>query len=107
MINGNYFLINVTLLTIGTVIIRGCFIALSAKVKISAQIKELFTYIPAAIFPALIIPTTFFHQGTVEWLQGKERFVILIACSLVCYFIRSTLFVITLGLILLYLVRVI
>lgn len=104
MINGNYFLLNVVALTFGTIFIRGFFIALSGKMKISPKVKELFTYIPAAIFPALIIPATFFHQGAVEWLGGKERFVILLLSSVACYFYRNTLFVICFGLSLLYLV---
>jgi branched-subunit amino acid transport protein len=105
MVNGNYFLLNVVALTIGTIAIRGSFIALSGKMKIPAKVKDLFTYIPAAILPALIVPVSFFHQGQVAWLEGKERFVILLIASIACYFIRNTLFVISLGLILLYLVR--
>jgi branched-subunit amino acid transport protein len=105
MINGNYFLLNVAALTIGTICIRGFFIALSGKMNISPKVKELFTYIPAAIFPALIIPATFFHQGTVAWLGGKERFIILIVSGIACYFVRNTLFVICFGLSLLYLLK--
>ena len=103
MINNNYFLLNVFALTIGTILIRGCFIALSGKMNISSKVKDLFTYIPAAILPALVIPATFFHRGQVELLAGKERFLILLAASLACYFYRNTLFVICLGLSLLYL----
>lgn len=102
MINNNYFLFNVVALTIGTIAIRGCFIALSSKMNISAKVKDLFTYIPAAILPALVIPATFFYQGQVEWLAGKERFIILLLVSTACYFYRNTLFVIALGLSLLY-----
>jgi branched-subunit amino acid transport protein len=105
MINGNYFLLNVLLLVIGTLFIRGFFIALSARMNISSKLKELFTFIPAAIFPALIMPAAFFHKGSVELLAGKERFLILIASGIVCYFIRNTLFVISFGLILLYVVK--
>lgn len=104
MINESYFFLNVVALTVGTIMIRGSFIALSGKMKISTKVKDLFSYIPAAILPALIVPATFFHQGTVEWLSGKERFLILLAASIACYFIRSTLFVISFGLILLYVV---
>ena len=104
MVNENYFLLNVIALTIGTIMIRGSFIALSRKMKISSKVKDLFSYILAAFLPALIVPATYFHQGTVEWLSGKERFFILLAASFACYFIRSTLFVISFGLILLYLV---
>lgn len=97
MINPNYFLLNVAALTVGTICIRGFFIALSGKMNISPKVKELFTYIPAAIFPALIIPATFFHPN-------KERFIILIVSGIACYFVRNTLFVICFGLSLLYLI---
>jgi branched-subunit amino acid transport protein len=102
MININYFLLNVIALTIGTIAIRGSFIALSGKMHISAKVKDLFTYIPAAILPALVIPATFFHLGQVEWLAGKERFIILLLVTIAVYFYRNTLFVIVLGLFLLY-----
>ena len=104
MINENYFLLNVVVLSFGTIFIRGFFIALSGKMRIYPRAKELFTFIPAAIFPALIVPATFFHQGTLEYLGGKERFLILIAAAIACFFVRSTLFVISFGLVLLYLI---
>lgn len=102
MINQNYFLLNVLLLTLGTVTIRGLFIALSGKLKISDRIRELFSFIPAAILPAFIVPATFFHQGMSEALAGKERFLVLIASGLVFYFVRSTFLTIVTGLSLLY-----
>ena len=103
MIKESYFLSIVALLSFGTIIIRGFFIALSGKMIISPKLKELFTFIPAAIFPALIIPTTFLHQGSVDLIYGKERFLILVASAIVCFFVRNTLFVISFGLVLLYL----
>lgn len=102
MINENYFLLNVALLALGTLSIRGFFIALSGKMKITPKIRELFTFIPSAIFPALIMPATYFHQGSVEMLEGKERFFILLVSGLACYFIRNTLFVVSFGLTLLF-----
>lgn len=104
MINENYFLLNVALLTLGTFVIRGFFIALSGKMNISPAIKELFTFIPAAIFPALIMPASFFYRGSVELLAGKERFFVLMLSAVVCYFYRNTLFVIVFGLTLLFFV---
>ena len=104
MINGNYFLLNVMALAIGTIIIRGFFIALSSRLNISSRTRELFTYIPAAIFPALIMPAVFFHRGTVELLAGKERFIVLIASLIASFYFRSTLFIVSFGLTLLYLV---
>ena len=103
MIQETYFLTIVGLLTVGTVCIRGSFIAISGKMNISTNVRTLFTYIPAAIFPALVVPVTFFHQGQVDWINGKERFVILLAASLLCYFVRSTLLIIGFGLVSLYL----
>lgn len=102
MINGNYFLLNVFLLMIGTIAIRGSFIAVSGKMKISPKTRELFTYIPAAILPAFIVPATFFHQGQISEVFGKERFLILVLTGTVFYFVRSTLLIIGLGLGLLY-----
>ena len=104
MINPNYFLINVAALTVGTILIRGSFIFLSGKMKISNKVKDLFGYIPSAILPALIIPATFFHQGTVDLLAGKERFIIMLVSIVAAYFVRNTLLIISLGLILLYLI---
>ena len=104
MINTNYFYLNVFLMAVGTLMIRGCFIALSGKMTITPKLRELFTFIPAAIFPALIMPGSFFHQGTVAWLGGKERFIILILSAIACGFIRNTLFVICFGLALLFFV---
>ena len=103
MIAPDYFLLVVGLLTFGTILIRGLFIAVSHKINISAQLKELFSFIPAAIFPALVVPATFFHQGQVPWLAGKERFVVLLAASLLAYLVRNTLAVISFGLATLYL----
>ncbi len=103
MINQNYFFINVAFLTAGTILIRGSFIFLSGKMTISPKVKQLFTYIPAAIIPALVIPTTFFHSGNIDFLYGKERLLILLSAVTVSFFIRSTLFTISFGLAALYL----
>lgn len=97
MINNNYFLVNVLLLTIGTLVIRGFFISLSGKMKVSDKMRELFSFIPAAVLPAFIFPATFYHQD-------KERFLILMISGIIFYFKRSTLLIISVGLILLYLV---
>lgn len=106
MINNNYFILCVAGLAFGTIAIRGSFIALSGKMKISNNLRELFTYIPAAILPGLIIPATYFHQGKIESLLGKERFLILVMSVCFAYFIRNTLAIICFGLLFLYLIGV-
>lgn len=107
MIETSYFLIVTALLAVGTLLIRGAFIAFSNRFTVSPKLKELFTFIPAAIFPALIVPAAFFHQGGVGFLGGKERFVVLFLCGLASLWKRNTLFTIALGLLLLYLLQTI
>jgi branched-subunit amino acid transport protein len=98
MIDSEYFWNNIFFLALGTIAIRGSIIALSARVKISDRVKELFSFIPAAILPAFIAPAVYFHNGHVDWVFGKERLLILILATAVCYFTRSTLVTITFGL---------
>ncbi len=98
MIPLDYYWLNVSLLAIGTILIRGSIIALSARAKISDRLKELFTFIPAAILPAFIAPAVFFHQGQVTWVMGKERVVVLVLASILCWVTRSTLATVGFGL---------
>ena len=104
MIQSTYFWTNIFLLAIGTIFIRISIIAASHKVKITARHRELFSFIPAAVLPALTVPMVFYHQGNVEWLGGKERLVILLIATIFNYFVRSMTGTIGLGLITLYLV---
>lgn len=103
MIPLDYYWLNVVLLAMGTIAIRGSIIALSARAKISDRFKELFTFIPAAILPAFIAPAVFYHQGQVSWVMGKERVVILVLASVLCWLTRSTLGTVAFGLAALYL----
>lgn len=96
MIPDNYFYVIVVLMAFGTVAIRGSFIAFSGRITISPKIRTLFTYIPAAIFPALIVPGASYSSA------GLERFYVLIAAAIFCFFVRNTLAVISFGLISLY-----
>ncbi|MES2855210.1 MAG: AzlD domain-containing protein [Bdellovibrionota bacterium] len=104
MIDSNYFWINIAFLSIGTFSIRFSIIALSARVKINERVKQLFSYIPSAVLPAFIAPAVFFHQGHVAWAFEKERLIVLILASAVCYFFRSTLATIAFGLVALYVI---
>lgn len=102
MIDAQYFWMNVFFLMIGTITIRASIIAMSAKMEINARVRELFSFIPAAILPAFVAPAVFLHQGHVEWIFGKERLLILAFATALCYFTRSTLATIAFGLIALY-----
>jgi len=104
VIETQYFWLNVFFLSLGTIAIRGSIIAISHRAVISDRIKELFSFIPAAILPAFVAPAVFFHEGHVQWALGKERLLILILAVVVCYWLRSTLVTVCFGLIALWLV---
>ena len=89
---------------LGTYMGRFSIIGLSSRIKFSDRVKQIFSFIPAAVLPALIAPMAFYHQGQVEWLMNKERLVILALATAVCYFTKSMLGTILFGLISLYLV---
>lgn len=102
MIETSYFWWNIFFLAVGTFAIRASIIAVSSKVQISDWYKDIFSYIPAAILPAFIAPAVFFHQGNVSVIYGKERFVVLIAATVVAFIWKSTLATIGVGLALLF-----
>lgn len=103
MIQANYFWLNVVLLAIGTITIRLSIITMSARVRISARLRELFSFIPAAILPAFVAPAIFNHQGAVSWVLGKERFIVLIGAAILSFYTRSTFLTVACGLVALYL----
>lgn len=102
MIETSYFWWNIFFLAVGTFAIRASIIAVSSKVQISDWYKEIFSYIPAAILPAFIAPAVFFHEGHIAAVNGKERFVVLVLATVVCFIWRSTLGTIGFGLALLF-----
>ena len=95
----------VSLLALGTFVIRFSvigFLSRGERVGISDRVREGFSFIPAAILPALIAPGVFFHQGHVASLLGKERLVALLASTGVAFYYRKTLPTIGFGLLFLY-----
>ncbi|MBN8541127.1 MAG: AzlD domain-containing protein [Deltaproteobacteria bacterium] len=106
MIEPAYFWTVVALLALGTLAIRGSIIAISSagKFVISDRMRELFSFIPAAIIPAIVAPMVFFHSGKVEWLGHRERLWVLLLAIFVCYFTRHMVATVGFGLFALYLV---
>jgi branched-subunit amino acid transport protein len=104
VIESSYFWQSIFFLSLGTLFIKGFFIFMSDKINIPDRIRELFAFIPAAILPALITPMVFFHQGEVELLLGKERFIVLAISTVICYFTKSMLATVSFGLALLYVI---
>lgn len=104
-IEPSYFWTNVLLLGMGTFAIRGSIIAISSRVRISDRAKELFSFIPAAILPAFIVPAVVLHRGQVGLVFGKERMIALVLATAVCFLWRTTLGTIVVGLVTLFLMR--
>jgi branched-subunit amino acid transport protein len=105
MIDSNYFWTNILFLAAGTLMIRGTFIAMSSRIRISDRLREIFSFIPAAVLPAFVAPAVFFNEGHQAWLLGKERFFVLIVSTAVCFYSKSTLLTILFGLGFLYLLN--
>lgn len=99
-----YFWSCLAALGLGTICIRGSLIALSSRIRISPRMRELFSFIPAAMLPAFVAPAVFFHEGHVEWVQNKERLLILTCAVAVSFFTRSTFATIAFGLVALYVI---
>jgi branched-subunit amino acid transport protein len=104
MIEVDYFWKTIILLGVGTLLIRLSIIAVSGKITISDRLKEVFSFIPAAVLPAIIAPMVFFHDGSSEFLLGKERLIVLIISTILCYKTKSMLATVSFGLILLYVI---
>jgi len=105
MIETTYFWSIILALCVGTFAIRFSFIAFSARVRITDRMKEIFSFVPVAVIPALIAPSVFFHQGQTQLLAGKERFLVLVMATIVCGLTRSTLATISFGIAALWLVH--
>jgi len=102
VIEGSFFWTAVAMLAIGTLLIRFSIIAVSDRFEITDSHREIFSYIPAAIIPAIVFPMVFFHKGGVDWLAGKERLLVLVLACGVCWFTRNMLATIVFGLVALY-----
>lgn len=105
MINTTSFWISIISIAVGTLVIRSSLILMSSKLKISKKVELIFSYIPAAVLPALLMPMVFFHKGEVELLLSKERLVVLLFATLVCFYTKSMLVTVAFGLISLYLLK--
>ncbi|OIQ20042.1 MAG: hypothetical protein BM556_06020 [Bacteriovorax sp. MedPE-SWde] len=97
----NFWLV-VIFLGLGTFLIRYSFFYLSDKVKISERAKRSLTFIPCAIFPALLAPMVFFHEGSNAVLLNKERLVAFLIATYICYKSKNILVTIISGLAILY-----
>ncbi len=105
MIDSAFFWQNTLLLALGTFTIRSFIIFISARIKISERFKEILSFIPSAILPAMIAPMVFFHNGENTFLGGHERLFVIILATVVCYYFKNMLVTIIFGLSLLFLLN--
>ncbi|MCB1198243.1 MAG: AzlD domain-containing protein, partial [Deltaproteobacteria bacterium] len=80
------FWLVVIFLGLGTFTIRASVIYLSRFIVMTGRTKQVLSLIPAAVFPAFFVPLAFFHQGSNQLLLGKERLVVLICATVICYY---------------------
>jgi branched-subunit amino acid transport protein len=102
MIEAQYFWTIIFVLAVGTLLIRVSIIAISSRVQITGRVKQIFSFIPAAVLPAMAVPMVFHHQGHIEWIGGKERLVVLLLATAVAYFTRKMTVTLIFGLLALY-----
>lgn len=92
-------------LGIGTLLIRCSFLFLGERIALSPMIREVFTFIPAAVLPALAVPMVFFHEGVMAAINGKERFIAFLIGFVVCLLSKNILVTILSGLAILFVLR--
>lgn len=98
------FWLTALMLGVGTFAIRACFIFFRGNILENDKIKKLLSFIPVAIFPALVTPMAYFHDGKSELLLGKERLACLLLASIVGLVTKSVIWTVVSGLGLLYLI---
>ncbi len=105
--NNTYFLSAIIPLALGTFLIRASVIYLSGRINLSNRIKELFSFIPAAILPALVAPMVFYFKGTSDFFFLKERVLALVLATVIAYKTKNILITIATGLCILYCLKLI
>lgn len=105
VISEDHFWAIVFVLAVGTIAIRGSVIAVSSRLKVSERMREAFSFIPAAVLPAMAVPMVFYHQGRQDWLLGKERLIILGLATIVAIYSRRMTLTLAFGLVALYVVN--
>jgi branched-subunit amino acid transport protein len=103
-VNNVYFWSTVIPLSLGTLCIRLSFIFFS-KLKISKELEKLFSYIPAAVLPALFTPMVIFHKTNPDFLFDYKRTVAFIVGAGFCFYSKNILLTILVGLISLFLIN--
>lgn len=102
MMDKAYFWSLVFCMSLGTIGIRSSFFFLYSRLEIPESLQKIFTYIPAAVLPALILPGVVYHQGSVDSILGKERLLALCVAVVICFVSKNVLLTIVCGMMSLY-----
>ena len=82
-----------------TYLTRMTMVALVRREMLGDKLKEVLTYVPSAVFPAIIFPAVFFNEnGTFVEISDPKIFASIIAI-VVGYFSRNVIATISSGLI--------
>ena len=65
--------------------------------ELSDRVKTMLKYIPPSVFAALTAPPLFLHQGSVDWLGGKERVIAGLAAALIAWKTRNMILLLLVG----------
>ena len=91
--------ISITIAGILTYLTRMTMVALVRREMLGNRIKNVLTYVPSAVFPAIIFPAVFFSEnGTFVEISDPKIFASIIAI-VVGYFSRNVIATILSGLI--------
>ena len=75
----------VTTIGIGTLLLRGSFLAILGPGSISPAIQRALRFVPAAVFPAIALPAVFLIEGSYAIAFDNHRIYAAIVAALVAY----------------------
>ena len=61
------------------------------RIKQSDSFVRALRFIPVAVLPAIVVPSVFLHQGSVQWPGGHERALAWCLALVVAFVTRSML----------------
>lgn len=77
--------------------IRASFFLFGSYINFPERIKSLFSYIPVAILPAILVPLVFYSKGSIEPLNGNERIIAFLISTGFCLYFKNTVVAIVTG----------
>lgn len=92
---------------LGTFLIRYSFILIMDKVTLPDAVHRMLRFIPAAVLPALVVPSVLLHKNGVTTFAGWERVIAASIAVLVAWKTRNVLATIGSGMVSLWVLKAI